>query len=188
MNDKIYRVTVIDSTSFTLDGVNTSAFSADYNAAADPGTIRKGTYYVAKEATAMKNFTAGNSTATDHWGQSGVNNMMEVFVPQFRTDYPNNGFVQRYGNGSNKVLSDATNGTAYVLAGLGLPLDGTAVSSSGTNLFGSDYFYQYIVNELCLRSCGNWNNGSSAGVWVVGWSNDRGNSSGYVGFRAACYL
>ena len=37
---------------------------------------------------------------------------------------------------------------------------------------------------LCAISGGNWNNGSSAGVWALNLNNVRGNSNNNVGFRA----
>ena len=186
LNGKIYKITVIGAGSFSLDGVDSSAWAA-YDPVADPGTITKGTFYLAKEATAMKNFTSGNSGATDHWGATGVAAMMDSFSPAFETGYANNSYSQRYGSGSNQVLAEDISGNNWLLSGLGFPKDADGIDTSGTNLFGTDYFYQYIRNELCLISCASWYSTSSAGVWYVSWYNSRTRSNYYVGFRAACY-
>jgi hypothetical protein len=134
----------------------------------------------------MKDFTPGNSGATDHWGAAGVAAMMEEFTPAFETAYSGNGFGQRFGGGSNQVLSEAIFGAAWLLSGLGFPKDKDGVDTVGTNQFGKDYYYQYIRNELCLRSCGAWGNGAYAGVWSVPWHHFRAYSNGDAGLRAAC--
>jgi len=188
LNDKIFAITKIDNDSFSLDGVDSSGFAADYNAGTDPGQIHKATFYTAKQATAMKDFTSGDSEATDHWGAAGVAAMMDAFAPAFETGYPNNGYPQRYGSGENQVLSEEASGADWLLTGLGLPKDKDAIDTTGTNLFGKDYFYQYLRDALCLRSCGAWSPGSGAGVWDVAWDHYRTHSHYNVGFRAACYL
>jgi len=146
-----------------------------------------GDFYTAKESVAMKDFTSGNSGATDHWGATGVAAMMDEFDMMFETTYPNNGFAQRMGSGANQVLSEAVSGNGAILAGLGVPKDADGVDTTGTNLFGKDYFYQYIRNELCVRSAGYWNDASVSGVWTSYWSGYRTGSSHGVGVRCACY-
>lgn len=183
LNDKIYTITVIDANNITLNGVDSSVFSA-YTSG---GTATAGDFYTAKESTSMKDFTSGHSAATDHWGTTGVAAMMEVFAPAFNSAYPSNGFTQRMGSGANQVLSEAINGNLAILTSLGIPKDGDGADTAGTNLFGKDYFYQYIRNELCVLSGGSWNNGSSAGVWNSNWNYYRSDSSSSVGFRCACY-
>jgi hypothetical protein len=70
-----------------------------------------------------------------------------------------------------------------------MPLStGISDGTSGSNLFGADYFYQKILNELCLLSSASWSYGSSAGVWAASWNNTRTGSSDRVGSRAASYL
>lgn len=183
LNDKIYTLTVIDADTITLDGVDSSGFTA-YTSG---GTATVGDFYAAKESTATKDFTSGNTLATDHWGATGAGAMMEPFSPVFQTTYPSNGFAQRFGNGASQVLSADQSGGGWILAGLGLPKDTNGASTSGTNLFGADYFYQYVRNELCLLSCASWGVGSGAGVSAVYWFLYRSYSSVSVGFRAACY-
>jgi hypothetical protein len=70
---------------------------------------------------------------------------------------------------------------------LGIPKDADGADTTGTNLFGKDYFYQYIRNELCVLSAGYWNDGSNAGVWYSSWTSARTYSSTGTGFRCACY-
>lgn len=184
LNDKIYKVTVVDANNVTLDGVDGTAFTA-YTSG---GTGTYGTFYAAKESAVMANFTGGNTLATDHFGATGVAANMDAFTPAcFRTDYPNNGFAQKLGNSANQVLSAELTGNNAVLRSLGVPI-ALGASSAGSNLFGQDYLYQYIRNELCLLSGADWSGGSNAGVWAFLWSGARANSNSNVGFRSASYL
>lgn len=184
LNDKIYKVTVVDENNVTLDGVDGTAFTA-YTSG---GTGTYGTFYAAKESAVMANFGGGNTLATDHFGATGVAANMDAFTPAcFRTDYPNNGFVQKLGNGANQVLSAELTGNNAVLRSLGVPI-ALGASSAGSNLFGQDYLYQYIRNELCLLSGALWNYGSTAGVWASHWGGARAYSDNLVGFRSASYL
>ena len=184
LNDKIYKVTVVDANNVTLDGVDGTAFTA-YTSG---GTGTYGTFYAAKESAVMANFGGGNTLATDHFGAVGVAANMDAFTPAcFRTDYPNNGFAQRLGNSANQVLSAELTGNNAVLRSLGVPI-ALGASSAGSNLFGQDYLYQYIRNELCLRSGANWGDSSNAGVWASTWGDARAISFSRAGFRSARYI
>lgn len=183
LNDKIYIATVVDANTITLNGVDGTAFTA-YTSG---GSATYSTFYVAKESAQMANFAGGNSQSTDHFGSVGVAANMDAFTPAFATTYPNNGFAQKLGNSANQVLSPDLTGNNAVLRSLGVPIT-AGMSTSGSNLFGQDYFYQYIRNELCLLSGASWDFGSSAGVWASNWSSARPNSSHYVGFRSASFL
>lgn len=192
-------ITVIDVDTFSI-AVNTSGYSLDYDAGTDPGTITKGVYnaaadpgtvtigkwYVAKQATAMKTFTSGNSAATDHWGATGVAAMMEEFTPVFETS-GGGALSQRMGSGSNQVLSSSLSGSGWLLAGMGFPKDENGIDTTGTDLFGKDYYYQYLRNEMCLLSSGAWYHAAYAGVWDVTWYHYRAGTYNDVGLRAACY-
>lgn len=184
ITDRIFTITVVDANTFTLNGVDGTAFTA-YTSG---GSATKGAFHAAKEATAMRNFASGNSGATDHWGATGVAAMMEPlgFSP-LRTDYPNNGFSRRVGDGANAALDPATGGAGYKRTALGVP-QAAAMGASGINRFGQDYYYQYIRNELALIVSANWSHGSNAGVWARYWGHTRGNSDTNVGCRAASYL
>ena len=134
----------------------------------------------------MKDFTAGATIATDHWGATGVAAMMDEVIPDFRIDYPNNSYTQRYGNGAGLVLSNVASGNDWVMTGLGMPQD-TGISVSGSNAYGQDYYYQYVRDQLCVISGGYWDYGSDAGVWITNLLGFRTLSSNNVGLRSASY-
>lgn len=169
VNDKIFTITVVDEDNIALDGVNSTAFAA-YTSG---GAATFGNFYRKKDSVRYQDFTSGNSAATDHWGATGVAAMMEPFDMVFETEYPGNGFTQRMGSGENQVLSEAVSGNGIILTCFGIPKNADGVSTSGTNLFGLDYFYQYIRNELCVRSGGGWSADSYAGVWGSDWGHAR---------------
>jgi hypothetical protein len=185
LNDRLYVVANKADNTFELSGVDSSGYTA-YSSA---GTLTKGTFYAAKSSVAMKAFTKENSGATDHWGATGVAAMMDAFTPPFKTatGAVTGAGAQRFGSGTYQVLSEAASGAGWVLAGLGIQKDSNGIDPTGTNLFGKDYFYQYIRNELCLLACANWASSASAGVWSLLWLDSRSHSNYNVGFRAACY-
>jgi len=183
LNGKMYQITVIDGTTFSLDGIDSTGFTAYASA----GTITYGTWYAADTDIAMKDFTSGNSLATDHWGATGVAAMMTAMTMSAMPFEAGGAFAQRFGSGSNQVLDEAVSGDGWILTGLGLPQDADGIDTTGTNQFGKDYFYQYVRNELCLLSGGYWADTSGAGVWHVLLYLGRANSDNTVGFRCACY-
>ena len=185
INNKIWKITNTADDKFTivLDSSGLSAWESG-------GTVTYGTFYAAKQATAMKSFTSGATGATDHWGATGVAAMMDAIsvatvATMFKSGYPS---TMRFGSGSNQVLDGAMSGENYTKTGLGLPKAETSVDGSGSNLFGLDYYFQYIRNDLCPVACYNWYGGSGAGVWAVALNGTRTSSSYHVGGRAACYL
>lgn len=183
LNDRVYKITVVDANTVTLDGVDGTAF-AGYTSG---GTLTMGRWYASKKTTRMASYTAGTALATDHWGATGVAATMDRVYPALRTDYPNNGFAQRFGNGANQVLSGALSGNDWTLSGLGIPV-ALGASSAGSSRFGQDYYYQYARNELCVLSGAVWGSTSVAGVWAASLSSDRTDAGSYAGFRAASYL
>ena len=183
LNDKLFKITVTGADTFTLDGCDGSAFTA-YTSG---GSATMGRWYATKKTARMADYTAGNTLATDHWGAAGVAATMDRIYPQFRTDYPNNGFAQRFGNGADQVLPGDLSGAGWALAGLGFPLS-TGISPAGSNLFGQDYWYQYVRNELAVISGAGWAGATGAGVWAAGLNNSRADVDLGVGFRAASYL
>jgi hypothetical protein len=183
LNSKVWPVTYVDANNFTV-AFNSSAFGTAYDAGADPGTVTMGIFYVAKPSTAMKTFTQGNSGATDHWGATGVAALMERFVPPFRDG---DVFSQRMGSGTNQVLSSDLSGAGWLLAGAGFPKDEDGIDATGSNLFGKDYYYSYVKNELCLIVSGHGGGGPPAGVGAVSWNNYRDYSSNSLSASSACY-
>lgn len=141
-------------------------------------------FFTAKQDTAMKDFTPGNSGATDHWGAVGIAAMMEeVSIPDFS---PTSEW-KKLGNGANQVLSEDSFGSGWLLTALGLPRDLDGQSASGTVQFGNDGFYWSLRDGLCLLSCAGWSNALHAGPWAAYWGSARSYSSYDVGLRAACY-
>lgn len=187
INDKLFAVTVIDANTVTLDGCDGTTFGA-YTSG---GTATVGRFYAAAPTTRMRDFTAGASLATDHWGATGVAAMMASIpaINFLRTDYPQNGFNKRFGRGANQVLSAAVSGSGWTLTGLGLPLPaGISDGTSGSNAFGADNFYQTVRDQACLLAGGYWANTAAAGVWAVVLSLSRTDSDPYRGGRAGLYL
>lgn len=181
--DKMWAITKINDDTFSIN-FNSSAFGTAYNAGTDPGTITKGKFYATNTSIAMKSYTSGNTLATDHWGATGIAATMTEFAPPFKTE---NAYAMRMGSGTNQVLSESTSGAGWLLTGMGLPKAGTGVDATGTNLFGKDYFYQKIINDLCLLSSADWNVATIAGVWNSGWLYYRTSAGSYISFRLACY-
>lgn len=179
VNSLIHTVANVTADTFELSGVN----STGYTAYTSGGTITFGTFYILKTSTAAKTLTAGATLSTDVWGATGVAAHSEAITVPFAA-----GVLGKYfGNAANQVLSEATSGNAWKLAGLGFPKDANGISAGGSNLFGTDYFYQYFVSDLVPLSCLAWANTWSAGVHSVSLSNTRGGGSHNVGFRCACY-
>ena len=185
LNDKMYKITVINGTTFSLDSIDSTGYTA-YGSA---GTITYGTFYVAKSATSMKDFDSGNAGATDHWGATGVAAMMDALSAATEASMfkSGNAFGMRYGSGANQVLDEAVSGENWVKTGMGAIKSGAAVDGTGTNQFGKDYYYQYIRDELCLRSCSYWGDSTAAGVWLLYWGHYRADSSYAAGGRLATY-
>jgi hypothetical protein len=183
-NDKIWQVTVTGDNTFTID-FNSSGFGTGYDAETDAGTVTIGKFYLAKEATAMKDFTSGATLATDHWGATGVAAMMDEIDMPFKSGA---GFGLRCGNGNAQVFADGIVAANHAKACASLPKSGDGLSSGGTDLFGKDYFYQYIRNQLCVLCGGFWSIGTFAGVWHRHLGGSRPHSGYNVGCAPACYL
>jgi len=179
LNSKVWKVTVTAADKFTV-------VSGGFVAWTSAGTVTKGKFYALKESVAIKNVTGSNAGATDHFGATGVAALMEEIVPNFANG---GGFDQRFGNSTNQVLPFNTSRTnnSYKLGALGLP-DVSGMSTGGSNLFGLDYFYQYLRDELCPILGGYWDDSTIAGVWIVALSYYRAYSAGYVSGRACLYV
>jgi hypothetical protein len=77
---------------------------------------------------------------------------------------------------------------ARSLSMAGMPA-AAGMSVSGSNLMGTDYYYQYIRDQLCVISRGNWGHGSAAGVRLRHLADNRTSAySNAVGFAASRYL
>ena len=183
LNDKMFTITVVDADNISLNGVDSTA----YTTFTSGGSIIVGAFYAAKESVRMRDFTPGNSLATDHWGAAGVAAMMDALALPVLAALGGSACDQKFGNGTNQVLSSDLSGAGPVLAGMGFPKDTAGMSTSGLSLFGADQLYQRYQNELCALSGGTWGNSSYAGVCALFLSGYRGNSRNVIGFRCACY-
>ena len=122
LNDRIYTITELTADTFSLNGVDATALPA-YTSS---GTATRGTFYAAKTAARMRDFTAGNTLASDHWGAVGAAANFLPISPGLRTDYPNNGAAQRFGSAGAQVLSASTSGNGWILTGQGALANGVA--------------------------------------------------------------
>src|SRR5690606_2063550 len=84
INERMFEITVIDSNTISLNGVDGTNFSA-YESG---GNITSGKFYATKTSWKMEDYTDGNSSATDHWGATGVAATMDEISVPMRTDYP----------------------------------------------------------------------------------------------------
>jgi hypothetical protein len=93
----------------------------------------------------------------------------------------------KYFGAATQVFSEATSGTAWAVAGCGIPL---LAGTGGTNAFGNDGLYDPTpaVNEMAFLSSGGWDASSYAGVWCAYLSGYRAYSATTFGFRSALYL
>lgn len=140
-------------------------------------------YYLLNTAVDVATITGGNTGATDAWGATGLAAMYTDIGATYES-LTASASNKVFGNAA-QVLSAATSGTAWGVAGAGIPLVGGV---GGSNQFGSDYYYDGRPNELCAISGGSWNDAGSAGVWALYLYNVRGFSYYGIGFRAASYL
>lgn len=152
-----------------------------------PGLSSDGTnLYLLNTSVSMKSVTGGSGAATDLWGASGLAALYTSIGTTYASLVKANGW-QYYGNAANQVFDAATSGTAWGIAGFGVPL---VNGVGGTNAFGVDGLYEPATwpNELCPISGADWGHGSVAGVWYLILDNVRAYSGYAVGFRSALYL
>lgn len=143
-------------------------------------------FYVAKTSVRMQDFTSGWNGVADHWGDAA--HLATIFDATNLSMISNSaGSNQRFGNLTNQVLDGALTGFGNTVTGLGIYKDANAKSAGGTNLFGTDYIYEYWRSNLAVLSGGSWTSGTSAGVWSANLLFYRTNSYDSVGFRSACY-
>ena len=182
INAKAFSVTVVDASNLTLDGVDGTGFGT-YTSG---GTLYNATFYALKPTADITAITDGATLSTDHWGAAGVAANFDPITLNFRTDYPNNTLGQRYGNGSNAVFSNAT-AADRARTMLGMPAAG-GVSPSGSSLMGTDYYYEHMINQLCVISRGDWSYGGDAGSRHRFLYGTRTSAYTSVGFACASYL
>lgn len=185
LNANLYRVTALDADTIALDGIDGTGMTA-YESG---GTLYAGKFYALKTSFKAMDMTSGNSSATDGWGAVGVANHSDEIPFPARVDQGQNGLARRFGNGAEQVLSPDVSGLGWLHTGFGLPGgSATATSAGGSALFGQDYWYQSVINQLCPLAGMYWSDGASAGVWAVSLSLSRTSTLSRVGCRAASYL
>jgi hypothetical protein len=151
-----------------------------------PGLTSNGTnYFLLNSAVAMKNVTGSNTLATDLFGATGLAAMYTDLGTTYGAITKSGGW--KYFGAATQVFSEATSGTAWAVAGCGIPL---LAGTGGTNAFGNDGLYDPTpaVNEMAFLSSGGRADSSYAGVWCADLSSTRPNSSPSIGFRSALYL
>ncbi|MBV5344838.1 MAG: hypothetical protein JZU63_04565, partial [Rhodoferax sp.] len=140
-------------------------------------------YYLLNTSVDVNTITAGSTLATDAWGATGLAAMYTNIGATYGALTASNS-NKPFGSAA-QVLSEATSGTAWAMAGAGIPL---ATGTGGSNQFGNDYMLDYRPAEMCPIVGGNWADSVSAGVWAVNCTNVAGASHSSVGCRSACYL
>ena len=182
LNDKMFKVTVVDTNTLSLDGVDGTAFGT-YTSG---GAMYYARFYALKTSADIAIIGDGATLATDHWGAAGAAALFDEVSPNFATTYPNNGLLQRYGNGAS-VVFDMSTVSGRALSMMGMPAAGGA-SVSGSSQMGADYYQQHAVDQLCVMSRGAWNYGAGAGSRARYLSNTRSHANHFVGFAACRYL
>jgi hypothetical protein len=191
IKDKFFTVETIDvdtfylKTNFDSAYVNSSALALDY---ADSGFMSTaGDFYVLKESIAIKDITGSNTvTTSDHFNSTFVTTYFDKVTPLLR-DGP---VAKRHGSSTNQVFEFSTDRTsaAYKRAAAGFVKDYNSVDTTGTNKFGKDYYYEYIVSELCPILFGYWVHVTGAGVWWLYLSHGHTHSYAYASGRSCLYV
>ncbi len=184
LNQKYYLFEIVNETQLSIDIDSTS-----FTPYTSGGYIFVNDYYVAKESTSMKTFTSGNTLATDHWGSTGNNLLMNRINIPYVTDYEyNNALVIEYvGNLNNQVFY-----TYNLLTDILFPL---SFSNVGTNLFGKDRIRILgpslnIENDLFyVMLCGGDSESiNSSGINSRDLNYFNSSSSNNIGFRVSRYI
>ena len=148
------------------------------------GLTSNGTnFYLLNTSVDVNTITASNTLATDCWGATGLAAMYTSIGTTYGALTASSS--NKIFGSAAQVLSEATSGTAWAMAGAGVPLVGGV---GGSNQFGNDYMLDYRPNEMCPVVGGNWSSSSGAGVWALDCGPVRADASAYYGLRAACYL
>lgn len=140
-------------------------------------------FFLLNSSVDVTTITSGNTLATDAWGATGLAAMYTNIGATYGPLTASN--INKTFGSAAQVLSEATSGTAWAMAGAGVPL---LAGVGGSNQFGNDYMYDARPAELCPVSGDNWYGSSIAGVWALACSLARGTSAVNYGFRSALYL
>lgn len=140
LNSLMCTITVINSTTISLDGVDGTGLATWTSG----GTLYTGTMYLAKESVRMADFTSGQTLSTDHWGTVGVAAMMDAISNPFPAPPGGISRILKIGSGATTVTGSiaATTLTVTALGAGALLAPGQVISGTGV-LTGT-----YIVNQL----------------------------------------
>jgi hypothetical protein len=148
------------------------------------GLTSNGTnFYLLNISADVNAITAGNTLATDAWGAAGLAALYTNLGPTYGALTGSN--TNKIFGSAAQVLSEATSGIAWAMAGAGIPLLGGV---GGSNQFGNDYMYDARPNELCPSVSGNWDSSGFAGPWAVSCGDSRGTAHDSAGCSSALYL
>lgn len=148
------------------------------------GLCSNGTnFYLLNTSVDVNTITASNTLATDCWGATGLAAMYTSIGTTYGSLTASSS--NKIFGSAAQVLSEATSGTAWAMAGAGVPL---LAGVGGSNQFGNDYLLDYRPNEMCPLVGGHWSDSSDAGVWALNCSVVRANAGDSCSLRAACYL
>jgi len=150
-------------------------------------TQLSGTFYALKTSAKASALTSGGTTASDAWGAAGIAANYESLGASIGALTGTSRSLEM-GNGTQQVFSSAMTGKDWQASCAGIPLATGVNSTSGTDLFGHDGFYDNRVDDLCPRSGGFWAYGALSGVWATDFYDSRASSGYYVGVRAALYI
>ena len=140
-------------------------------------------FFLLNTAVDVTTITNGITLATDAWGATGLAAMYTNIGATY-SSLTASSTNKTFGSAA-QVLSEATSGTAWAMAGAGVPL---VAGVGGSNQFGSDFMYDARPNEMCPGAGGGWLDSSLAGVWALTCNNGRGVTGDGCGLRAALYL
>ena len=140
-------------------------------------------YYLLNASVDVNAITSGTTLATDAWGSTGLAAMYTNIGATYGSLTASN--TNKLFGAATQALSEATSGTAWAMAGAGVPL---LTGVGGSNQFGNDYMYDARPNTMCPLVGGSWSHSSAAGVWALNCNAYRDNADGYYGLRAACFL
>ncbi|OQY18134.1 MAG: hypothetical protein B6I36_07685 [Desulfobacteraceae bacterium 4572_35.1] len=172
LNGGIYEVAL---------GVTNFGTAADANTAITTDSI-----YLLKQATALKDLTAGWDGATDAWGNTTHLATLYDLVTSPHALGSTTGTVY-WGSSSNAAFSADTSGVSRDLCGF-VPKDDSASDATGTNQFGNDYCYRYNRQNMYARCCGYWSNAANAGLFYRNFNYNRTYDYFYYGFRCSAYV
>lgn len=140
-------------------------------------------FFLLNTAVDVTTITSGITLATDAWGATGLAAMYTNIGATYSSLTASN--TNKTFGSAAQVLSEATSGTAWAMAGAGVPL---LAGVGGSNQFGNDYFYDARPNELCGLAGAHWLDSVVAGPWGRHFSTSRSATNVAYGVSSACFL